>query len=218
MKPTAEQIQAYEIQHKSLFVLVVLANRTWLAMPKMMGKFINDKNSKQYKAWIAYGNKIKSILQNWVKRQVALERAGVPKFDLKYFSYFFDKKRQLELEKFALTYIKPDSIKNLPLTKGIGFIPLIVWGVIAIAGLFTAAYIVDETTTTAQEKEDLMSSTKKTLQELNVPPEQAAQIISQTQKEASESKGLFSGGGFMNLLLIGGAAYLGINLINKKNG
>lgn len=76
--------------------------------------------------------------------------------------------------------------------QGIGFIPLLIWAVIAIAGFFTVQKITDDLTTTTQEKESLLKTTAQTAKELNLTPDQATALVTQTQEQASEGTGLSS--------------------------
>lgn len=73
--------------------------------------------------------------------------------------------------------------------KGIGWIMLAVWAIVAIAALVTAAKIVDDLTTTAQEKEALMKTTQDTCKNLNLSPDQCANLINNTQEQASDTSG-----------------------------
>jgi len=201
-KPTEAEIKKYEAEHKILFVNLVLANILWLNMPGKYGFDPTKKDSQQYKAWYNMGMEIGKILFQWRKRQEKLEsvpNGGVQKIPISVYTDFFKKDKIKTLKDIALKMIKPGTAG-----EGLGFIPLIIWGVIALVAALSAAYIIDETTTTTQEKAKLLKVTSDTLKELNIPPDKAAQIISDTQQQASENKGLLNsitGGGFGGMLL-----------------
>lgn len=216
-KPTAEDIRKLEFAHKVQFVDLAMANRLWLQFLKKLPKDASGKaikTSRQYIALVAYGKKIADLVGKWYARQYRIEAAGgkdVPKFPKEVLNYFAKPADEIKLLEFAKGYIKSGSI------KGLGIIPLIIWGVIALIGAFTVTQVVDELNTTAEEKQDLLKATEKTLKELNVTGPEAAAIISQTQKEASESGGLL-GGMMPKLLIAGGLIFLLLQLKNKKNG
>lgn len=211
--PTKEQVLKYEYEHKVLFISLVIANNLWLAMPGKYGFDPKNKNTEKYKSWIKLGTSIANKVGKWAGRQYKLEQVPdgkVTKIPKETYSYFFKKDKVKALSDLAMSMIKPGT------TQGIGFIPLLIWGVIAIAGFFTVSYIVDETTTTAQEKSDLLKDTEQTLKNLNIPPEEAAKIISQTQKEASSNTGLFGGGGMLIPIGLGIAAIFLLSSRNKS--
>jgi hypothetical protein len=66
----------------------------------------------------------------------------------------------------------------------------LIWAVVWIIGFFTAEKVVDDLTTTTQEKEELMKTTQDTCAKLNLTKEQCAAMISQTQSEASSGTGI----------------------------
>lgn len=215
-RPTKEQVEKYEFDHKVLFVSLVIANSLWLNLPGKYGFDPKKKDTPQYKAWIKMGQEIAHTLGSWGTRQLKLQTApdnAVPKIDNAVFTSFFKPDKKKWLTDQALKMIKPGTAG-----AGLGFIPLLIWGVIALIAFFSAAYIIDETTTTAQEKEHLLKTTADTLKELNIPPDKAASIISETQTQASENTGLLNsvtGGGLNKLLLP--AAIVFFLLMNKKN-
>jgi hypothetical protein len=216
--PTKEDILKYEAAHKTLFASLVIANNLWLGMPGKYNfdpKIEKQKNSAKYKAWVNYGQQIAKTVGAWYGRQYKLEQvkdAHVEKFP-PVLTYFLQPgEKQKTLNDLALKLIKPGTAG-----EGLGFIPLLIWGVIALIAAFSAVYIIDETTTTAQEQEHLLKTTAETLKELGIPPDKAAEIIESTQKQATENKGLLNsitGGGFSTPLLIALAAFL---LIKTKN-
>lgn len=96
--------------------------------------------------------------------------------------------------------------------SGIGFPPVIAIIAAAIAA-WSIYKVADALTTTAQEKQELMESTKKTCKEMNFTSDQCAKLIGQTQAEAS------SGTGFGDLIKYGIIAFLaivGINAYSKS--
>lgn len=191
-KPTKEQIQEYELQHKALFCSLVIANNLWLAMPGKYGFNPKDRNTDKYKSWEKLMFVIADKLRNWSTRQLELEKSkGVPIIPAKYYGLFFKPEHMVELSNFAKSFIKPGSSDGI---KGIGFIILIIWAVILLAAFFTAAYIVDKTNVTVADREDLLKQTEATAKRLGLNPTQTAALITSTQASATpESGGMFSG-------------------------
>ncbi len=220
-KPTEQQIRKLENAHKIQYLDLVTANRLWLKLlsklPKVNG--VVDKTTRQYKALINYGNVVNRLAVSWYMRQRRFEqKAKVPAVNIKLVSYFLNPKLEPELIKQAQAYLAPGSkLNGWEAVAGIGIIPLIIWGIVLLVGAFTAVEIIDETTTTAEEKQELLVQTQKTLQELDIKGPEAAAIISQTQKQASEGGGgLFATlfGSPLLLLGFGAAAFF---LIKNKN-
>lgn len=210
-KPTEQQIKLFEAAHKEQFANLVIANNLFLnvmlpyiAKLKAQKNYNTDKAAQKKVADVmAYGKKIAGLAAKWLARQMVLEtKAGVPKVAKDTGQLFFKKDQQKKLVDMAKAYISPKdtaTVKKL----GIGFIPLIVWGVLAIVAAFTAYQIIDETTTTAQEKAELLKATDETLKNLNIPPDKAAAIIQSTQQQATET-----GGGIMQNITGGGSTLL----------
>jgi hypothetical protein len=201
-KPTEDQIRAFEKAHKSQYLDLVTANRLWI---KLFNKHVagKPKDSKEYKSVFALGNNIAKNAAKWYVRQYKLETKGkVPAVSKEIVKYFLSPKNEAELIKVANTYLdKKDQL------TGLGFIPLIIWGVIILIAAFTAYEITDELNTTAEEKGDLMRQTQATLKDLQVNPEQAAAIISSTQEQASADGGGLFGGFPLKLGLLAAGFY-----------
>lgn len=194
-KASTEQIVKLEREHKGQFVDLVLANKLFLSLlPKIAGK---SKTSKEYLAVLALGKKIAQLVGSWYKRQLLYEqRAGIPKVPKDLFTYFLNPKTQDKVIAQAKAYLVPGGQGNQILSiYGMGIVPLIVWGVLALIAAFTAYEITDQLTTTAEEKADLLKQTQATLKDLNITGQQAANIITDTQQQATEGSGVFSGVG-----------------------
>ena len=182
-------------------------------MPGKYGFNPKNKNTKQYKSWAALSVVIGNKLKAWAARQMELEKSGgVQHIPAKYYADFFQPAKVKELSEFAKTLVDP---KGGVISGGIGFIPLLIWAVILVAGFFTVAYIVDRTTVTAKDKEELLAATEKTMKDLNIPPDKAAAIIQSTQTEVSAS----AGGGFTSAIKwgVGGLILLfALSSLNKS--
>ena len=166
--------------------------------------------------FVNYSNVLQTLVDSWLRRETKYEvqllkhgiKGLVSSGDLKRNDFFYAE----SLPKLDMLVKKYDAQKGI---QGIGFIPLLIWAVIAISGFFTAKEIADDFTTTTQEKEQLMTTTAQTCKELGLSPEQCNAMISQTQSEAG------SGGGLLDKLLLFGAIVLGgifivPNLISSK--
>lgn len=217
-KPTEQQVKALEIAHKLQYFDLVQANHLWIQLlkkvPVVSGKY--DKKSRQWLALAAYGNSIAKLVGKWYARQLNFQnKAKIPAVDPLLIKYFLSPKDEIKLYTIAKKWLAPNS----PQLKGIGFIPLLIWGVIAIVVAFTAYEITDELNTTAEEKKDLLIQTQKTLKELNITGTDAAAIIQSTQAQASagSESGIFSG--IMPKLVVGAILfYLYKQSKSGKNG
>lgn len=142
-------------------------------------------------AFKKYNNFFVPIVKKWIVKEVKYERANlqqgikgiIASGDLKANDFYYS----AQLPKLQALVKKFNAEK---ITSGIGFIPLLVWAAIAIIGLFTAEEVVDDLTTTTQEKAELMKQTQETAAALGLTPEQASAMISQTQAEASQGSGI----------------------------
>lgn len=211
-RASEEQVKKLERDHKAQFVDLVLANKLFISLlPKLKGK---SKTSKEYIAMLAFGKKIAQLAGKWYARQWKFEqKAGVPKADKDIMKYFLQPANQDKLIAQAKAFLSPGKKENQILSiYGIGIVPLIVWGVMALIAAFTAYEIVDELNTTAEEKTDLLKQTESTLKDLNITGAQAANIISSTQEQASEGSTGFS---FGKLLMWGALAWGGYEFIVK---
>lgn len=210
-KPTEAQVRALEKAHKSQYLDLITANRLWIKLlSQVKGK---PKESKEMQSLLAFGRTIANNAGKWYARQYKLEQlAKIPPVAKDIMKYFLVPKEEAKLIAVANTYLdKKESI------KGLGFVPLLIWGAIVLIASLTAYQITDELNTTAEEKKDLLKQTQATLKDLNVTGTEAAAIISSTQQQASanETGGLF-GGMMPKLALAALGIYLFMNRSNKK--
>lgn len=181
---TKEQITALEKAQLLLFYHLVKAAAFRIGVAREFGL-----DSPQF---IKFNAKFVPIVKSWVQREVKYERELLKKQiygiiasgDLKYEDFFYSAalpKLNALVKKWA-----PDQIGGIgePITLAL------IWAAIAIFGFWTAKEVVDDLTTTTQEKEALLKATQDTAKELGLTPEQAAGLISQTQAEASKGSGI----------------------------
>lgn len=215
--PTKEQVQKLEYEHKLQLYYLLAANRVRInAFKMLMPVFLKDKNYKnsaKYKALQNYSKQILLLYSKWKNRQFLFEKKGnVPKFpDLT--PKLFNEKAAKEIEKIAIEYINGKSL------KGLGIIPLIIWGVIALIAAFTAVEIIDETTETNEEREDLLAATKKFAIDMKLTPEQTTAIVQGNQAAEtaqSENGGGIFGGGTIKIVGLIAALYFGSQIMNKN--
>ena len=218
-KPTEAQIKQFETAHKTQFLNLVMANRLWIKLFTQLYYKNLPKTDKQWVSLYAFGNNIAKNVGKWYVRQKNFEaRAKIPAVRSDIVKYFLIPKEELKLITVANSYLDPKK----ETIKGLGFIPLLIWGAIVLVAAFTAFEITDELNTTAEEKADLMKATEQTLKDLNVTGPEAAKIISSTQEQASANEtggGLF-GGIVPKLALAAAAIFLFMNSkkTSKANG
>lgn len=192
-------------------------------LDKFMPQWIKDPNykqGKQYQALQNYGKQIIANFLKWSQRQRELERRGkVPPFPHEIQKELFQKKYLDDIKKRALSYALGKNADATMKGQGLGIIPLIIWGVVAIVAAFTVEEIVDETHETNEERADLLEATKKFSQDMKLTPEQTTAIV-QGQQQAEIKQTENSGGGFFSslpVLPLLGAAALFMFLNNKKS-
>jgi len=194
---TKEQVAKLEAAHKNLFVQLVLAA---ILRRNLLLKF--GKDSKQFKQF----NRLFWIrVTKFVTKQRRYESKGIPRImetgDL--LDAFNTREGLDKLMLVAKEYDKEG--------KGIGFIPLLIWGVIALVGMFTADSIVDETTNTAEEIQKMTDSTNQFCKDNNMTPDDCRKIM-QEQIETTKSEGGFFSG-IMKWILIAAAAFFGFKYL-----
>lgn len=178
-QPTQEQVSKLEAAMLDLFALLAEAAALRLGLAREFG-LDNPK-------FLAFNDKYVQLVNKWMDREIKYESALVKQHiygliasgDLKREDFFYSK----GVPKLMFLVNKWNKEKA---TSGIGFIPLLVWAAVALAGLFTAATVTDDLTTTAQEKAELLEVTRKTALDLGLTAEQASGLITQTQQQASE--------------------------------
>lgn len=205
---TKEQVQALETAMNEMFYYLVQGAAFRIAIARKYG--LDSKEFKNYNAIFV------PLVRKWILREVDYERENLKQGikgiigsgDLVFEDFFYS----ASLPKLTALVKKWNAEKT---TSGIGFIPLLIWAVIAIAGFFTAQKITDDLTTTTQEKESLLRTTQQTARDLGLTPEQAAGLITQTQKEASQGTGL--GDTVKTIAVLAGLALIAPPLLKSIN-
>lgn len=167
--PTEKQIRDLEKAHKQQLVNLLQAIR----FRKMLySKTFDGKTGSQSEPWKHYAKLVWDLWSSWYARQMKMEKnPGVQKEGIK-----------------ADDWNTPDGQKKLEaLAKKwdqtgqgvIGFIPLIIWGIIAIAGMFTAVEITDELNTTEEEQADLIKTSNDYCTKYNLTKEECQKFMTQ---------------------------------------
>lgn len=194
-KPTAKDIRALEKAHKQGLVNLLQAMRFRYLMYLKLGQ-----NSPE---WKKYAQLTFDIWKSWYARQLRLEKGGATKEGI--------------LQNDWLT--KPGVKKLEALAKkwdasgqGIGFIPLLIWAVVALVGAFTAYQITDELNTTTEEQEQLINATDAICQKYKFSPEECKKFMTEETKQVNQKNesGLLST--IMKPLLL-----VGIGILVIKN-
>ena len=242
-KPTEKEVRDLEAAHKIMFATLALSNNTYCNLYKRyFNEWMNNKQMVSYvdgitvKQTEAYkltptfkivtnlGVQIMLKAKHWFDTQYYLEQnGGIPKVKIKQ-DDFLKANQSLNILKQASEYVKNWSGSGIMGndTSGIGIIPLIIWGVIAIVGAVSAAYIVSRLSVTTKDRIDLLDATKQTCIDLHLTPDQCANVVTTTQQEETHnSQGVTDTaesitGGIKTLFLYGIALFFGLQLIKSK--
>lgn len=166
--------------------------------------------------FVKYSNEFYKLVIAWWNKEVKYEKAVYAKTGIKGILFAGNIKTPKEflyseqLPKL-IDLVKKWNAERTQGREGMGFVPLIIWAVIAIVSAFSATVIVDDLTTTAEEKEKLLQTTAQTIKDLNLTPEQASALISQTQAEAGGSGSMF--GDLKTLAMWGIGGYVVIKVV-----
>lgn len=172
-----EQIQQLEAAHKNQLAMLAQANNFILNGIK------TATTQAQLNTLKAYANKIFPIAQKWHARQYQLEeQANIPKQH----PVFFDPAQQQAVN---------DMVGQINSENKLGFIPLLIWAVVAIVAFFSVDYIVNQLNDTAQEKQDLIQSTADTCKQLNISPAECQKLL-----EPATTSGSSSGSGIWGII------------------
>lgn len=194
-KPVASvnQINALEAAHKNQLAMLAQANNFILNSLKAA------KTTAEKEIINKYAGKIYDLVSQWNNRQQYLEKnAGIPKQHPVFFSY----DHQADVN---------DMVGEINAENKLGFIPLLIWAAVAIAGFFSVDYIVDELNDTAQEKEKLIQTTSDTCKALNITPEQCQKLLTPAVTSGSSS-GIW---GIITPIALTAAAIYGITHIKE---
>jgi hypothetical protein len=195
-KPSEQQIRALEKAHKQALVNLLQAMKFRYMMYLKLGS-----NSPE---WKKYAQLSFDIWNSWYARQMRLEAGGATKEGIQKTDW---------LTKPGVKKLEALAKKWDATGQGIGFIPLLIWAVIALAGFFTAYKVTDELNTTTQEQEQLINATDSICQKYKFSPEECNKFMTDQTKQVSEksdSGGLL--GSIMKPLII-----VGIGILVIKN-
>ena len=196
-KQAEKQIKELEKRHKIALVNLLQAMRFRYLMFLKLGK-----NSEE---WKRYAQLSFDLWKSWYARQQRLEKGGAPKEGILKDDWL----TQAGVKKLEALAKKWDATG-----QGIGFVPLIIWGVIALASFFTVYQITDELNTTAEEQETLINATEAICQKYKFNPEDCRKFMTEETKQVTEkSGGMFSG--IMKPLVFAGIALLVIKNSDK---
>ncbi len=191
--PTVDQIRALEKAHKEEFALLAQANNLLISLQdKLPTMGLVERLAVQ-----TYYGDVAAIAARFLQRQMDLEKAGIPQMH----PVFFDKKYQADVNRM---------VGAINAENQLGFIPLIIWGVILLVGFFSADYIVSQTTTTVEDKQKLIKSTADICTQLKLSPE-ACQALLTKGVETPPSDGIW---GIIKPIALGAALIYGITHID----
>lgn len=180
--PTDQQVRDLETALNDQFYYLVQGAAFRVAIARKYG--LDSDAFKNYNALYT------PLVRNWINIEVPYEQANlkqgvkgiIASGDLVFDDFF------LSASLPKLTALVKKWNKE-PSTGGIGFIPLLIWAVIAIVGFFTAQKITDDLTSTTRDKTALLTATQSTAKDLGLTPAQATALITDTQAQASKDSG-----------------------------
>lgn len=202
---TPEQVKQLEQAHKQQFADLVTA---WNVAYNII---LKEGNTAQSFAKVKpFMLRLAPITAKWVSRQRMFETKApgastglgnrkiwnndFSTYDPNHFGYLLNLKNLIDAQK--------QTGKNQT-----GFIPLLIWAVIAIVAAFTATEIVDETNTTTEEQADLVATTQQFCKDNNLTGEDCKNLVqSNTAATTDQGGGLF--GGMKSILLWGLGAFV----------
>jgi hypothetical protein len=188
----SDDVKKLEAAHKVQFAYLSLANNLYI---NLYNKYFpewkknkNYKDTREYKIVLKLGLTVYTKAKNWFETQLYLEdKANIPKVNVK-LGDFLNAKKRIDVLKQAKAWLKDSNTVN-----GIGIIPLIIWGVVAIVAAVSAAYITKRLTVTTEDRKELMEATAQTCKDLNISPEESGKLLLGTQQEATKNSEGFKG-------------------------
>lgn len=213
-RPTIEDLQKLERRHKVQFSDLVSAVDLWHRSRNMPNMTPASR--------AAYGQWLLSLIVKWQRRQQRIEAKVGKSAD--FMKQFFPLHWWLLPDKFSILVEKRNAIDaEKKKTSGaaigtVGFIPLIIWAVIAAITAWTAVEVTDEINNTSEEQAELVDSTNKFCTDNNLTPEQCKNLLAENTA-ATEGGG---GGGLFKWILLGlgGVALIkyGPSLMKSSDG
>jgi len=190
-KATPEQVKALEKAHKQALVNLLQSIR--------FRYLIYEKFGSKNPDWIKYKDLVYKLGNSWYDRQIKLEKGGATKEGiLKNDLWTFEGNKKLK----ALAK-KWDASG-----EGVGFIPLLIWAVVAIIGFFTADQIVDELNTTTEEQNELIKTSDEICTKYKFNAEECKAFMTEQTTAVTDSGGGGMFSGIFKWVLIGGVAYI----------
>ena len=176
-KPGREDLsKRLEQEHKTTFVYLVDSTNFYLNLIKKFPKATRSAAQTQIiEKYLLNGIK---IADRWKAKQKELEKIGVAKYDPKFYS--FADQAAINKKANEIRSGKPGSVSG---DSDLGFfpaVPLLWFGAVAL-GSWAVVKITDMLTTSAEEQESLLKTTAQTAKDLNLSPDQSAQLIQDTQ-------------------------------------
>ena len=188
---TPDQIRLLEQKHKEALVNLIQAGKFRL--------YLFNKYGKTGEPFVRYNKYYVPLTTKWADREKKLEDAGAPKLGITYLT-FATNQGIAQLEVIARKLDKNQ--------KGIGFIPILIWAVVAIAGFFTADQIVDELNTTSEEQQSLITTTQDFCKQYNLDAEECKKMITEQTEVVKDKEDGIVASIVKPLLLVGGAYLL----------
>lgn len=207
---SSAQVRALEAAHKKLFSHLVDAwdkyHRGYADLYLPNGQY-NSKSIYSPARLSAYAQKLLPLTTKWRARQAKFEK--VPNSNTQITAFPISTQSFVTPSGFAVLKSARDKMDKEHKTSGIGFIPLIIWAIIAIVTAFTAVEVTDELNNTAEEQATLLQESNNFCTAQNLTPEQCLKL----QQNVQESTETSAVGSAVKWGLVGLAAFFGIKYL-----
>lgn len=218
----------FEADHKKLFIDLIGAG--WLNQGlygrayKLLAEKGGDKENPEVKK--AFGTAYSYLtailiphVSTWVVNEMSVEKSGAT-------PALFDTAKFPGLKGIAELFLTKEGLKYLQGVaqgwdkdkKGTGFIPLIIWGVIALIGYFTVHDLTTKDAKTIEAQKDLVDSTNTFCSQHGLSQDDCKKMLSE-QTQSAQANVASGGPDFFTWIkwaLFAGAAFWGYNTFLKK--
>lgn len=232
-KPTEAQVLELIKQYTTQFDYIVQAvqiywgfRKKWDATDKEIKKLLAEYKPAQAQVLIAQNKKLSDDMYKYAKSAI------IPAYSNWYVFGAHLRDAQINIPRLPISDVldKATYPKLIELQKALhdakvqqnvsgeatGFLPLIIWGIIAIVALFTADDIVKQVDSSTAQQKALVDSTNQLCKDQGLNTEDCKKLLADQQQtiqttEANQGGGFF--GDIKSLFLWGAAIFVGVKFV-----